>query len=338
MCDTLAPMQHSSNSQSGRRTATKVSSRLAAAVVLVSLFSTGAGSAAEDPTFPGLPAFEATGDWVSPRVTGINLVDRAQQWVRLPPMVAMAYSPVEAPRIDNRCPGGRFFPYRQTARYSGTLFLRSSPGAPAPYGYLGPFKVRTVAFGNIPVEASIQLRQPRNDEGLPVGLEAAQDTGIFCPNASPFPDVPGLINSYVAPAQVDGELEVAVVSLKVDGVDLKLSKTCRTTRPGVVALRGREYYESDPSVSPEERPEPENLYTTPYFFLTNGGVLNGNVDIPSFAGCVTSRGEDVSRLLTATVSGEQNPVVMRSDGLQKGCLTPGSPCEPLEPIAFPARD
>lgn len=338
---TLALMVHSWISQA--RGSAKLASRLAAGVAVLALFGTSAGSAAEDPRFPGLPKYNVAGDWVSPRATGINYVDRAKQWVRLPPMVVVAFSPVLAPKSDASClPGVRIYPYRQTARYSGTLYLRSSAGAPKPYGYLGPFKVRTVAFGNIPVEASIQLRQPRDDEDLPVGLEAVQDTGIFCPSTqgrqNKFPDRPNENNEYVAPAQVDGRLEVGVVGLKVDGVDLKLSKGCRTSQPGAVSLRGREYYKFDPDVSPEEQPTPENLYTTPFFTLTNGGLLNGSVDIPAFTGCVTSGGENVSRLLTAAVSGDDNPVVMRSDGLALGCLEPGASCEPLNEIPFPARD
>lgn len=320
------------------RSSAKGASRLFAGVVLLALIGTSAGSAAEDPNFPGLPKFDVAGGWVSPRATGINFVDRAQQWVRLPPLVAVAFSPVIAPKSDPRCPGGRLFPYKQTARYSGTLFLRSGAGAPEPYGYVGPLKARTVAFGNIPVEASIQLRQPRDSQGLPAGLEAVQDTAIFCPNQSPIPDVPGQDNEYQAPAEVDGELEIAVMGLKVDGVDLKLTESCRTTKPGVVALRGRAYYELDPSIEPHERPMPENLYTTPFFSLANGGVLNGNVTIPAFVGCRTRSGEDVSRLLTAAVSGDDNPVVMRSEGLAIGCLEPGASCEPLNPIPFPARD
>lgn len=306
------------------------------AVLLSAGLSAGSSNAAEDSNFPGLPKLDS-GTWGAPRATGLNYTKQAQQWVRLPPLVAAAHSRAVVTRTDNGCQ--LLLPYRRTELYSAPLFLRSSKGARRPYGYVGPFTVRTVAFGSIPVEASIELRQPRDGEDLPVPLEVKQMSGVFCPGESPFPDVPLQpdANKYLAPAEVDGQLEVAVTELKVDGVDLKLADDCRTSEPGKISLTSRELYALDPDVPAEDRPDDERkLLTTPYFSLGNGGLLTGTVAIPAFTGCATRGGEDISRLLTATISGSDNPVEMRSEGLRNTvCLEPGAQCPPLPDLPFP---
>lgn len=312
------------------------------AVVAVVLASLGAqsSSAAEDPDYPGLPKFES-GAWIGPQVTGLNRVDRAKQWIRLPPIYLPARNFLPTGGDDNRCRrGGRYFPFKSITNYHATGFFLSDKGAPEPYGYVGPFTTRTVAFGSIPVEATIELRQPRDEQNLPIGIEIVQDTGEYCPGEGPYPDVPGEFNARYAPASVEGQVEVGITAVKVDGVDLHLGSTCRTTKPGELALTSREHFSANPeNLTPGVRPTVANLMTTPYLNVALGGLLFGTADIPAFTGCLTASGEDVSKLLTAAVSGTDNPVTMRTNGLTQSCMVRQTGCPPpLPDMPFPAAE
>lgn len=318
----------------------------AVALVLAGLLVSSSGSAAEDPVYPGLPRPDGTGGWVGPRATGINHVSRADQWVRLPPLIIGAFNRDAVSKSDSSCtPSSRLWPFKLTSEYHATGHFRSSKGAPEPWGYVGPFTARTVAFGNIPVEAAVEIRQPRDAENLPVGFDVRQKYGDYCGNApKPFPDLPsvGRNNRYEA-ASVEGQAEIVVSALKVDGVDLRLARNCKTRDLGNIALTSRVWYNSNPeNLIPGVAPIDENIMTTPYFIVENGGRLDGTVDIPPFTGCRTRAGEDVSKLLTATVSGPGNAVTMRSEGLRGDqCLlpdastAPGASCGPLGNIDFP---
>lgn len=339
-------MVHDSTSHSKRRTLTTRVARIAAAALVLGGVGLQSGSAAEDPTYPGLPAFTGPGVWAGPRAMGISHVDQAKQWVRLPPLVLGAFVHTSIKRRDTSC--GTYFPYESTTDWHATGFLRSSKGASEPWGIVGPFTARTVAFGSIPVEASVELRQVRDSENLPVGLEIKQKTAIYCSGQGPYPPILGGSNDHWFPTTVSGQAGVAVTALKVDGVDLQLKPGCSTSKPGTLALKSPDWYSMNPEnlipgVSPNSKVAGAKPYlTTRYFGMANGGLLEGTVEIPDFADCVTTQGEDVSRLLTATVSGADNPVAMRSQGLEgTSCLAPeiptgpGEDCESLGEIPFP---
>jgi hypothetical protein len=326
-----------------RRGTRHVLVRLVAVMLVVAGLGAQRSSAANDPAHSGLPVFESTsGDWVGPQVTGINYVGRAKQWVRLPPIYLGAWNRQAVEKADNSC--RRFFPYRTSADYHATGFFLSDRGAPDPWGYVGPFTARTVAFGSIPVEVSIELRQPRDAEDLPIGLEIKQHTGEYCSGQSPYPeiDAPGTGADQVHwdPVMIEGQVEVGVTAVRVDGVDLDLAGTCRTSQPGDLTVTSRAWDSENPeNLKPGVAPSPENLMTTPYLNIANGGLAFGTVDIASFAGCVTTAGDDVSKLLTATVSGADNPVTMRTNGLVQSCVTRADVCPPpLPDLPFPAAD
>lgn len=324
-----------------RRGTRHVLVRLVAVMLVLAGLGAQRSSAANDPAHSGLPVFESTtGNWVGPQVTGINYVGRAKQWIRLPPIYITAWNHYPVEKADNSC--RRFFPYRSTADYYATGFFKSDREAPDPWGYVGPFTVRTVAFGSIPVEVSIELRQPRDAENLPIGLEIKQHLGEYCSGQSPYPDidVPGTGTTQVHrdPATIEGQVDVGVTALRVDGVDLHLAGTCRTSKPGNLAVTSRAWDSENPeNLKPGVAPTAENFMTTPYLNIANGGLTFGTADIPSFAGCVTTAGDDVSKLLTATVSGADNPVTMRTNGLRQECegecIDP-----PLPDLPFPAAD
>lgn len=80
-----------------------------------------------------------------------------------------------------------------------------------------------------------------------------------------------------------------VHDVRVNGVPLEVGPNCRTARPFDTVLSGA------------------------YNFLT-GGVLDGEIAIPPFTGC-GSRGEDLSPLFTAAISGPGNAVRIRQGQL-----------------------
>jgi|GEM_PF-2182219 len=328
------------------RTPRRIAGRLikvVAAIAVVLGVASLPSSAAESPDYPGLPDISRGGDWVGPRATGINEVAAAKQWVRLPPLFAIAYNDPLRGQQDSSC--RRLKPYESTTTWHASLFyISTSEGAPKSFGTIGPFTVRTVAFGSIPVEARVLIAQPRDDQDLPIGYDLTQLTHVFCaPGVNGAPGGPhagpGEKETYWEPVELQAPTDISIVSLKVDGVDLDLQEGCTPGQQSVMSLTSRPYYDLDPEVAADEKPTAENLMTTPFFGLANGGLLTGTIDIAPFAGCRTSSGEDVSALLTATVSGKNNKVQVRSEGLQVSslpCAADRSQCtNPLPGLSFP---
>lgn len=294
-----------------------------------------------------LPTYPETGEYVGVRATSINYAASAKQWIRLPPLFVAAYNRLATTLTDNRCANGDgiYYPYRTEIKRDASLHFRSSPGAPASFGYIGPFIVRAVAFGSIPVEATVQLRQLRESDGKTVGLRIKAVERDYCPGKTPVPGEPA---ARVTGADATGDLEVAVTALRVDGVDLHLRGTCKTSKPAPLTLSSPEYWvtgsgfaedrdfytrsgDGYEQLQPAEEPTRDNLFTTPMFNLVTGGLLTGNVDIPAFKACLTDAGEDISRLLTTTVAGSENPVIVRAEGLDS------DPSQvPLPGLPFPS--
>lgn len=334
-----------------QRTPTKrrVAQALGLALVIGGL-GISASSADPDPdrvpNQEDLPTYPQSGQWVPLRAAGLNYADRAKQWIRLPSMLTSAFNRSAANLFDNQCnPGAGLYPYTKRTARSASVHFKSPSGASDSYGYVGPFTVRTVAFGSIPVEAKIQLQQLRDEQNKSIGLEFRSVEGDLCPSANPHGNYPTF---HVGNVRIEGELKVAVASLKVDGVDLELRNTCRTAEPSSIKLTAPEYFsvkvgpgnifkyylETGPGATPlpdNQTPVAANVLTTPVFQPVSGGLLTGNVAIGPFAGCLTTRGEDVSRLLTATVSGDNNAVMTRSEGINPdaSALPPGTPFPPL---------
>ncbi|MFC0845159.1 DUF6801 domain-containing protein [Streptomyces noboritoensis] len=90
-----------------------------------------------------------------------------------------------------------------------------------------------------------------------------------------------------------------VHDVRVNGVPLEVGPRCRTARPFDTVLSGA------------------------YNFLT-GGILDGQIAIPPFAGC-GSRGEDLSPLFTAALSGPGNAVRIRQGQLAGAGSAPPVP-------------
>lgn len=312
-----------------------VSARLtAAAVAVVSVLALQSSASAdledtlaEDTRLPGqgLPGYAQDpnaigGAWLGPQATSLNYLPAAKQWVRPPVFQAVAYNQQTPDLKDPLCTDRIDEGIQQRRDWQARVVLVNTAVAAssaARFGRTQRFTVRTVAFGAVPVEADIALSQPRNDQGAVFPADLTQRSEQFCPGKGPFPTRPpggSNTSTHLSQAALDGAVSVEVIGFRVDGVEVGPLRTCAAV-DAQLSLSAPEYFGWDPEPSPEERPNAANLLTTPFFNVANGGLLTGTLDVPNFTGCTTPGGDDVSRLLTATVSGDGNPVRIRSEGL-----------------------
>jgi hypothetical protein len=327
--------------RNGRARTTRRVVRIGVGVVVLLGATALRSSGAESPQYPGLP--DLAGGFVAPIATGLAYDRTAMQWLLTPDIQVAGLNPTASLLQDPSC--RRLKPFAATVTYSPHLFFLSPPGAPAPYGYQGPYTVRTVAFGAIPVEARIELRQPRDAQDLPLPIDLTQTISTYCsglgPHGTPSQDLQN--GEAEVHTTGSGQLDVEITRLTVDGIDVGLRGGCATTQAGTVTITSPDYNNKD-TFKPGEYPLTEgNTLTTPYFSVADGGLLHGSMDIPAFAGCTTVAGEDLSRLVTATVSGEGNAITLRASGLEGSgfdftkddCWKTHS-CKPFPDLPIPA--
>lgn len=286
------------------------SRRLAAVPVTIALclaFGTTASRADVPPPWPGLPTLpdedptrlgydpaSAPFGWYGAAQVGIAGSIPAKQWTRLP--VTLLATHVVFGYPEPTPPRSSEFPLNIWA------FFVSPKGSPENYGDSAPITVRTVAFGSVPVEATLQVRQQRTGAGTPkpIVLKTVNGNIEIDGGASPTEE-------YAGSDPVNEQVFVAVTRLKVDGVDLGLDRRCQTAEPGDLDLDAT--YEQTPDTPLQGQYDPEG--PDDLLLGTAGGNVSGRLDIGAFDGCRTSTGDDVSPLLTSALSGLDNPLRVR---------------------------
>lgn len=246
---------------------------------------------------------------------GISYAKRAKQWFRAPDGMSTWLANVFSG--DPVAVGDGSLTRSYGA--NGVAYIVSPDGAPANYGYMAPMTVRSVGFGLMPVEATVQVSQ-RRENGLPIPLQSKL-TGTDHYAESPWaPGKPGEKFKQVAQETVvDDAFNIQILTVRVDGVDLGLTGECRTQTPAPFRLVGPGYTIDDPGQPPHD-PAVDKDYLTEwyrthdpstYFHPLWGGELSGTMTIPPFTGCTTQAGDDLSALMTLSVSGPDNPVSAR---------------------------
>ncbi|MCY0946211.1 DUF6801 domain-containing protein [Streptomyces antarcticus] len=149
-----------------------------------------------------------------------------------------------------------------------------------------PFQSTFLTFGFTPTTATMILEQAGP-------MTVASDVLLV------FPD-------NIAETYVRAPLVLRVLDVKVNGTPLDVGPSCRTETPL-----------SSPEPDPDTYPGPHlvmlgkgqliNGTDATGYVLTSGGPLTGEVTIPPFTGCGAG-GEDLDRLLTASISGPGNYV------------------------------
>lgn len=271
------------------------------AVVLCGILVFGAQSSRADDFYPGLPDPDGTtgSSWGGASQGGMSYAKRAKQWFRSPDgMVTFTAAIIDqGPGDGNSRSFGAF----------GEAFIVSPKGAPENYGYLPPMTVRSVGFGLIPVEATVQISQ-RRANGYPIPLSTTLTGTDYYDSASPG----GVSRQESHPTVVKDAFNVELLGVRIDGVDLGLTGNCRTTTPAPFTMIGPAYTIPLPRRSLNFDREWYQSQDPSRFFHPNwGGQLSGTITIPPFTGCTTASGDDLSALMTLSVSGPDNPLTAR---------------------------
>jgi hypothetical protein len=287
---------------------------LLAVAIATALAFTVQSSSQADEWYPGLPdnvgrdyfpaPYGSTGTWGGAAQGGMSYATRAKQWFRtsdgMVTYVAGGFSTGEDPVTHINTYGVR-----------GAAFFVSPKGAPANYGYLAPMTVRSVGFGLMPVEATVQISQ-RRENGYPIALTTNIGGRTFYD-----PSFPGGASKQEGdPTPVSDAVNVQILKVKVDGVDLGLTGDCRTKTPAPLNVSTPAFTipvafqpPHDPTIDVSYiaewfRTHDPSTYFNPFY----GGQLKGTITIPPFTGCTTKSGDDLSALMTLSVSGPDNPV------------------------------
>jgi hypothetical protein len=191
------------------------------------------------------------------------------------------------------------------------------PGGGADVGLVARIPVNLVAFGSIPATATVTMRAPRvNGEVQPFKVHQWQSTGTGRANSCD--------PSFHPPVSVlvEGQVEIFMSDLVIDGVPVDLGPGCRTERPSDLRLWGE--VGSGPGGGGGYTPGSggdlgayDGLHPGSSLPLDHPlylGAFDGRdipastgVEVPPFTGC-TAGDDDLSPLLTAMASGPNNPV------------------------------
>ena len=309
-------------------------------LVLALVALTSQWSAQADPfyPYPGLPeaSFEH-GGWAITSQVGISETAKARQWVRAPALSAASWVGPED-TVLNPEPGVKYRYYQK----ADVAFV-SPPGYEEGYGHLEPLVVRTVGFGMVPIEATVQVSQRRAD-GRPIPIHVVVQQDVVANDDWVFKD-----------AHVTDSFELQVSKVVIDGVDIGLTGRCHTATPAPVDLRGSGFTipkavqnGSDAAIRAFLAAKEPGSYFHPVY----GGQLQGSIEIPAFTGCTTASGDDLSAMFTASVSGTGNQVIFRTNVVCQikkagsnrdwppapGENTPArTGCAAPQPIDYPAR-
>ncbi len=199
------------------------------------------------------------------------------------------------------------YPLGQYVPSDLTFFTVDANGGVDEVGQLPSTRVNLLAFGSIPASVTVNLSMTRNDGQVTPWLNQLWQ---------PSPNIPGCGGGAAAGfyrSVVQGQADMKLSDLVIDGVPVELGSSCRTQEPIELALWGEEGYfalqggtigQYDGLATGTRVP-----LTSPYYFEQEGRTIpdSTGLDIPPFVGC-GSGGEDLSDIITAMASGPNNPV------------------------------
>ncbi|MFI8945462.1 DUF6801 domain-containing protein [Streptomyces sp. NPDC053750] len=151
-----------------------------------------------------------------------------------------------------------------------------------------PFRSTFLSFDFAPVKATMVLKQTG-----PIRIDSRMKMRLS--------DFLTTTDTYVR-----APLVLHVTALEVNGTPLDVGPSCRTEKPLTSV-------DPDPAAFPGDhlvlygRGEQVLGQNATGYLLLSGGALSGEATVPAFTGCGTD-GEDLDRLLTASVSGPGNHI------------------------------
>lgn len=234
---------------------------------------------------------------------------------------------------------------RAIPNINDVYLIGRNPGG-QPLGALPPTRIRALAFGSIPVTATLQLSQVVDGrlEPLRADLWSAEGNLACDPGWGTGGKTPRGFGS------TKGRLSMTLADVQIDGRPVDIGARCRTVDPLDINLWADRAGEGVPG-APGAGWFPGtggDLYQRKNDARVDvpGGYLRypGSTDltIPAFTGCVSAGGEDLSPLLTAMISGPGNELAVRHlqyAGVSRddptACATHPQTGEPICPLPAP---
>jgi len=233
--------------------------------------------------------------------------------------VAWPFEPLPDSCVPNRPPDER-------VQYVRSQFVVLSPkprktpdgNTTYPLSNIGEFpevRVNLLAFGSIPATVTLRMSMTKKGSTIPPWI-------VHVWNPTGYKAPPGKNCAVFYRTLLEGQVDIRLEDLQVDGTPVDLGPHCRTSRPVDIALWGEQGYQAlvggylsqrdghekgDGTVVPLRAPLDPAEYVSPYHD-DEGRMLpdSTGVDIPPFAGCGAT--EDLDPLITAMASGPNNPL------------------------------
>lgn len=207
--------------------------------------------------------------------------------------------------------------------------------------------VSALAFGSVPVTATLHTRQasrhgrllPLTADTITAFVSVSKKDGSEC-------DTDWEYGSQEPPISTvsHGELDVSVSDVRVDKQLVDVGPDCHTSSPLQLNLFGGDGYIVYSGGQLLEYYDPATVNHGGSVYPLHPGSTN--LTIPPFVGCRNPKtGEDVSRLITAAVSGSQNTVAVSQstailNGITNGNVTlcaDGQGCVKSPPFVNPPK-
>ena len=292
-----------------RSRSSKTTLAMVSALMLVLTLGGIAGAAPNpdaDPHYPDLPKHETGGAFYGALSDTLVFASASQQYARIDD--ARVAADVKAGFV-------RPEPGQETSiDYAVRAYaIDGDHDVPQTFGLFPDTRVRTVAFGAVPAEATIHVSQLRDDGGLLVPLDVSGQKITWLADAGPRPGEFSGYYNVVGNATMAGQVDVRISDVTVDGVAVDVGAACRSVAPAQLSAVGKGYVDKDYSL-PVGEPIPPGKFNPAI-----GGLLTGSISIPAFTGC-SAGGDDLGPLLTAMVSGETLPVKIFVELLNGACF------------------
>jgi hypothetical protein len=187
----------------------------------------------------------------------------------------------------------------------------TDPGSVDTFGEFAPVTVKMLAFGTIPVSATVHISQLRHGKTVvPLEVKLHFSTTTVKPPTPGLPCWPTASStnlcSYTDSPHLSGQVDVRVDNVRIDQVPVDVGPNCHTASPATMSLTAAAGFYSLITKPPYV---PKDMYL-PFFV---GGTLHGPVDVPAFTGCHNG-GDDLSPVVTAMVAGPGNELATHQDG------------------------
>lgn len=242
-------------------------------------------------TYFGGNTFAFAPQYAGAATLGLQGSPHLAQWVKLPVIYAAAVVPVDTVTGYTTAPPHEPADTRTISDYYGSVYFLSKDKRSV--GRVPAFRVRTLAFGAIPVEVTVSIQQPKDRDGVVEPIKVHGPVSIIGPRGA---------EQVIRDAFGEGKVELRLSDVHVDGQSVGVGDRCRTADLGALRVFGEGY-----RMEPGDRAGsvPDGKYN-----VGSGGILHGTLDVSRFVDCRSASGDDISPLLTNAVSGKGNPLTI----------------------------